>query len=149
MDSYRRWRGCDLRKGRFSEGGRIYLVTTVTKLRRPVFAEFQAARSLVRALRQEQRAGRAGTLAYVVMPDHLHWLMELRGKASLSQVVGAVKSVSAHRLDRALWQRGFHDHALRREEDLPAVARYVVANPLLKGLVTRIGEYPHWDAIWL
>ncbi len=149
MDSYRRWCGCNLRKGRFSESGRIYLVTTVTKLRRPVFAEFQAARSLVSALRQEQRAGHADTLAYVVMPDYLHWLIELRGKTLLSQVVGAVKSVSAHRLDRALWQRGFHDHALRREEDLPAVARYIVANPLRKGLVARIGEYPHWDAVWL
>ena len=23
------------------------------------------------------------------------------------------------------------------------------ANPLRAGLVTRIGDYPHWDAIWL
>jgi len=48
-----------------------------------------------------------------------------------------------------VWQPGFHDHALRKEEDVRAVARYVVANPLRAGLVQRIGDYPHWNAIWL
>ncbi|MNE68641.1 hypothetical protein D3C80_1643130 [compost metagenome] len=48
-----------------------------------------------------------------------------------------------------LWQKGFHDHALRREEDVKAVARYVVANPLRAGLVEKLADYPFWDAIWL
>lgn len=48
-----------------------------------------------------------------------------------------------------LWQAGFHDHALRGGEDIRAVARYVIANPLRAGLVGRVGEYPHWDAMWL
>ena len=48
-----------------------------------------------------------------------------------------------------LWQKGFHDRAIRKEEDLQAIARYVVANPLRAGLVNKIGDYPLWDAIWL
>lgn len=48
-----------------------------------------------------------------------------------------------------LWQKGFHDRAIRKEEDLQAIARYVVANPLRAGLVDKIGDYPLWDAIWL
>jgi putative transposase len=48
-----------------------------------------------------------------------------------------------------VWQRGFHDHALRKEEDIVSVARYIVANPVRDGLVRRIGDYPHWDAVWL
>jgi REP element-mobilizing transposase RayT len=48
-----------------------------------------------------------------------------------------------------LWQPGYHDHALRREEDLVATARYLVANPLRAGLVQHIGDYPLWDAVWL
>ncbi|MNW20243.1 hypothetical protein D3C71_2205540 [compost metagenome] len=48
-----------------------------------------------------------------------------------------------------LWQKGFHDRALRREEDLLKVARYVVANPLRAGLVEKLGDYPLWDAIWV
>ena len=83
------------------------------------------------------------------MPDHLHWLMALGEGATLPVVVRAVKAVTAKRLGGALWQRGYHDHALRREEDLLEVARYVVANPVRAGLVTRVGDYPHWDAVWL
>ena len=48
-----------------------------------------------------------------------------------------------------VWQRGFYDHAIRREENLRNVARYIVANPLRAGLVQQIGDYPLWDAIWL
>ncbi|MFV3290267.1 transposase, partial [Pseudomonas sp. NY11955] len=29
------------------------------------------------------------------------------------------------------------------------VARYIVANPIRAGLVSRVGDYPHWDAVWL
>ena len=48
-----------------------------------------------------------------------------------------------------VWQQGFHDRALRREDDLVKVARYVVANPLRAGLVRKYGDYPLWDAIWV
>ena len=138
-----------LRKGRVSEPGRVYLVTTVTHQRTPFFAEFHHARTLVTALRGEALHQRAETLAWVIMPDHLHWLLTLHPGARLSQVVGSVKSVTAHAIGQRLWQAGFHDHALRNEEDLPAIARYMVANPVRKGLVCRVGDWPHWDAIWL
>jgi putative transposase len=140
--------GRDLRKGRFSEPSRIYHVTATTVERRPVFADFHSARVLINALRQESERGRAHTMAFVVMPDHLHWLMQLE-KGVLSQVVGAVKSVCAHRLGQQVWQAGFYDHALRAEEDVLATAPYVIANPLRAGLVDAIADYPHWDAIWL
>ncbi|WP_439862298.1 REP-associated tyrosine transposase [Pseudomonas sp. MBLB4136] len=137
-----------LRKGRHSQPGQLYLVTTVTRERQPVFAEFACARSLVQVLRAESALGSAETLAFVVMPDHLHWLLQLQ-QGSLSAVVGRVKSISARRLGSAVWQAGFHDRAIRRDEDLQAVARYVVANPLRAGLVAGVGQYPHWDAVWL
>jgi REP element-mobilizing transposase RayT len=139
----------DLRKGRWSESGQVYLVTAVTRDRRPVFSGFQAARVLIQALRQEETRGRAKTLAFVVMPDHLHWLLQLGEGSDLSEVVRAVKAVSAKRLGGSLWQRGFHDHALRQEEDLAAAARYVIANPLRRGLVKCVADYPHWDAVWV
>ncbi|WP_019024016.1 MULTISPECIES: transposase [unclassified Thioalkalivibrio] len=138
-----------LRRGRYSEPGRIYLITTVTRDRTPVFRDFAAARALVATLRHAQALGQADTLAYVVMPDHLHWLMTLGNSMSLSTVVRSVKAVTARRLGRALWQPGFHDHAVRCEEDLTSLARYIAANPLRAGLVRNLGDYPHWDAIWL
>ena len=35
------------------------------------------------------------------------------------------------------------------EDDLFAVARYIVANPVRAGLVERIGDYPFWDSAFL
>lgn len=138
-----------LRTGRFSQAAQVYLVTVVTLNRRPIFADFAAARTLVQTLKTESDLKRVTTLAYVVMPDHLHWLMKLQEGAKLTRCVRDVKSVTTHRLGMSLWQRGFHDHAVRHEEDLQAVARYVVANPVRVGLVQRTGLYPHWDAVWV
>ena len=138
-----------LRIGRYSESGRIYLITTATAGRRPVFADFACARSVVQEMRRLAEEGRVGSLAWVVMPDHLHWLLQLGEHANLSHTIRALKGRSAHRLGCPLWQRGFHDRALPKDDDLPTAARYIVANPLRAGLVTRIGDYPHWDAVWL
>lgn len=139
----------DLRKGRHSMPGQIYLITTVTENRQPVFQDFNAARSLILLLRNEQQLGRADTLAFVIMPDHLHWLMALTRPAPLARIMQSLKALSAKSIGRPIWQPGFHDHALRKEEDLKAVARYIIANPLRAGLVSNIGDYPHWDALWL
>ncbi len=89
------------------------------------------------------------------MPDHLHWLMQLEEQKTLAELVRLFKGGTARELNRylnrqgAIWQRGYYDHALRREEDIKQVARYIVANPLRAGLVQCIEEYSHWDAIWL
>ena len=142
-----------LRNGRVSETGRIYLITCVTHERGRFFSEWTCGRALVNVLMKESH--RAKTLAYVVMPDHLHWLMQLEQDTPLGDLMRSVKGVSSWQINRRLkrsgrlWQPGFHDHALRGEEDLIATARYVVANPLRAGLVQRIGDYPLWDAVWL
>lgn len=141
-------RSRELRKGRYPEPERIYLVTTTTLNRTPVFSDFYRARCLIKVLREHCTRDLADTLAFVVMPDHLHWLMQLGSLRLLEQVVGSVKSLCAHQIGHPVWQPGFHDHAIRREEDLLGIARYIVANPLRAGLVERLGDYPHWDAVW-
>jgi putative transposase len=148
--------GHALRKGRVSIANQIYLVTCVACNRQAVFQDLRAGRQVVEALRYASFSGRAETLAYVVMPDHLHWLLSLGDSVNLSVVVGSMKHHSARRINgltrlagRCVWQRGFHDHALRSDESVQDTARYIVANPLRAGLVRRLGEYPLWDAIWL
>jgi putative transposase len=144
-----------LRAGRVSEIGRAYLVTTVTQGRLPLFADFALARLVVAELRACDQAGLCSTLAFVVMPDHLHWLLQLQ-TGGLSSLVKRFKSVSGGNVNRQrgtpgdlVWQSGFHDHAIRDGEDLQGIARYVVANPVRAGLVGSARHYPHWDAIWL
>lgn len=135
--------------------GRPYLVTAVTHLRMPRFVDLASCRSVVGEMRNTDARGDCHTLTWVLMPDHLHWLFELQA-VSLSAVVGRFKQASARNLNRLsgregtrCWQPGFHDRAVRKEEDIRSFARYIVANPLRAGLVQRLGDYPHWDAVWL
>lgn len=143
-----------LRIGRYSAVRQLYLLTATTHDRRPIFTDFTCARLLITELHQAQGDGLVESLAWVVMPDHFHWLVGLRS-GSLEQLMQRVKGRSARQLNQALgqagtiWQSGFHDRAVRREEDAQAVGRYIVANPLRAGLVRRIGDYPFWDAAWI
>ncbi|WP_176509641.1 MULTISPECIES: REP-associated tyrosine transposase [Pseudomonas] len=143
-----------LRRGRWSESGRLYLVTTNTRNRIPLFCNFQFARAVVQQLRKSDEDKACRSLAWVLMPDHLHWLIELHDVGP-SDLMCAFKSRSSCALYRAganrrhIWQSSFHDRALRREEDVKAVARYIIANPIRAGLVERAGGYPHWDCVWL
>ena len=120
--------GADLRKGRVSESGRAYLVTTVAEERRPLFADWRLGRLVVAAMRAEQRAGAVDSLAWVVMPDHCHWLCVLR-EDSLARLMQRVKSRSAGAIYAALglrgrvWQKRYLDHTVRAEVDLQALAR--------------------------
>ena len=143
-----------LRQGRFSEVGQIYVLTTNTYGREAHFADWRVGRLVVRELIRTEQEGWLQSLAWVVMPDHFHWLVQLR-RGTLATVVRRTKSRSAQAVNRAtgrtgaLWQQGFHDRAIRRDEDLLAVARYIVLNPVRAGLVSRVGDYPLWDAVWV
>ncbi|WP_116472393.1 REP-associated tyrosine transposase [Zobellella maritima] len=137
-----------LRKGRCSESGQVYMVTTITMDRIRYFSDFYMARTLIRILHESETRGHCQMLAFVVMPDHLHWLLRLQDD-SLSRLIGRIKSLSARQVGRRIWQDGFHDHGVRSDEDLRSLARYIVANPVRAGLVKNVGQYPHWDAIWL
>lgn len=154
MARHERPHGHQLRRGRYSEPGRPYLVTTVVRGRRPLFRDWHAAAACARSLHAAPTESAITPLAWVVMPDHVHWLFALED-GLLDRVMRRFKSRSARAVNAAtgtrgaIWQRGYHDHAVRREEELRALARYVVANPVRAGLASRAVDYPFWDAAWL
>jgi putative transposase len=132
-----------LQRGRVSAVGGIYVLTTVTHHRRPLFENPQNAEAVIEALRHIERSGRSRSHAWVVMPDHVHWMMELKAD-SLAICMNILKSRSSRlmRLGR-VWQPGYHDHALREEESLEHVARYIVGNPIRAGLAEQANQYPY------
>jgi putative transposase len=144
-----------LRTGRTSEIGRIYLVTFCTAGRVAIFSEQACARAFVRALHARALFRQSRLLCWVLMPDHWHGLVELGAADSLSTLAGRIKGSTARAVNLmrfakgSVWDPGFHDHAVRKGEDLVSIARYVVANPVRAGLATRVGDYPYWDAVWL
>ncbi|MDO9216652.1 MAG: transposase, partial [Lacisediminimonas sp.] len=138
----------DLRKGRVSQIGAAYHITAVARNRTPHFSSLDNGRKVVRELMKLEAEGRAETLCYLVMPDHLHWLMVLHA-GKLADAVHLLKGRSARAIGCTVWQPNYFDHAVRQDDDLRKIARYIVANPLRANLVERIGDYPLWDAVWL
>jgi putative transposase len=137
-------------RGRHSVPGFHYVVTAVTAHRISLFWSFEFAVIVARELHQLQRDNCCQMIAWVIMPDHLHALVVL-DRMPLSRLMQRLKGRTAMAINRRrnsrdrVWQRGFHDHALRREESIVVAARYVVTNPLRAGLVRRLGEYSFWD----
>ncbi len=119
-----------------------------------MFADFTLGCLAARTFNDACRSGDVILLAWVLMPDHAHWLLQLGDGDPLSGIVNRLKSASARQVNRArhrrvaVWARAFHDHAIRGDESLESVAAYITANPVRAGLVTDIGDYPFWDTAW-
>jgi REP element-mobilizing transposase RayT len=87
------------------------------------------------------------------MPDHVHFVVELK-TTNLGKLLHSFKSYTANQINTSLnrrgpvWQRAYHDHAIRKAEDLKQVIFYTLNNPVRAGLVDDFHDYPHWYCRW-
>jgi len=144
-----------LRKNRHSLPQQIYLVTTTTKDRAPFFAAPQPCFAASRCFENPRVLGDSTMLCWVLMPDHVHWLVQLGFDCTLDVLINRLKSSSARHANQALqrtgalWESAFHDRALRSHEDCLDAMRYVIENPERARLVGDIGEYAFWNSVWV
>ena len=144
-----------LRIGRHSQPGQCYLITTVCQDREKRFSEWRCASRIAATLDGQQLWRGSRPLRWVLMPDHMHVIVELAGTESLAALMRRVKCVTAgmaNAIDRRrghVWLPGYHDRALRSEESIAAAARYMIVNPVRAGLVRRARDYPYWNCAWL
>ncbi|OOV92618.1 transposase [Pseudomonas sp. MF4836] len=147
-------RGYHLLKGRHAQIGQLYSVTAMTEQRNPIFRDVHLGRLVVDQLRNQDQAGPTHSLAWAVMPNPIHGLFELQAR-SLGVVMCQLTSRSSLSLNQTphshgrVWQKGYHERAVRQDEDLKTIVRYITFNPVRAGLARRVGEYPLWDAVWL
>ena len=133
------------------EGNQAHSVTVGTARRAASFGDEDVVTIGRNAL--SEAAGRHGVdvLAYCFMPDHFHLLVEGRDGGNLIDFMKLFKQLAGYRykrmFSRPLWQKGYHDHVLRREEDIGAVARYIPANPVRAELVEAMQDYPYSGGI--
>src|SRR5690606_8049732 len=86
---------------------------------------------------------------FVVMPNHVHAIVEINGRAgrdscravlteikikSLSSLIGAFKTTSSKMIHNAgfldfAWHRSFHDHIIRTESSYLNITNYIDDNP--------------------
>ncbi len=81
------------------------------------------------------------------MPDHVHIVLGPSPSCDIISFVGQYKNLAQraawqHGAAGRIWQVSFWDHFLREEESLYEVARYVLDNPVRKGIVKRWQDYP-------
>ena len=78
-------------------------------------------------------------IVYCFMPDHLHILTSGDEKTDLIKFIKKFKQISGYNFKKAtglkLWQKSFHDHVVRKDEDLISITEYIFNNPVRKGLV--------------
>ena len=142
-----------LRRHRSSVASQGYLLTTVCRERRRLFADPSLARIVAAAMSAPEPWHDARLLAWVVMPDHWHGLVQLGPTSGVSRLMQRAKRDASHAVAcalgiRGLWQAGFHDRMVRSDVDLRVLARYVVANPVRAGLVDDLDRYPFWGCLW-
>ena len=119
-----------------------YSITICTQDRVPFFRDERTGREVARCL--EEHAAQCGyrLVCYCIMAGHIHILTgpsEGKGVMPLPRFIRQFKSAVTHHLGRlwlsgGIWQRSFYDHVLRKDEDAEVVARYILANPVRKGL---------------
>ena len=142
-----------LRKGRTSIKNQHYLITSAVLDRKPIFNSPEAARIVLSSLFWLEKQDKLCLDAAVIMPDHLHFVAGLK-QVSLAQLIHSLKSYTAKKLNALLnrqgplWQRNYHDHAIRQEEDLNEVVLYTLYNPVRAGLVKDFHDYPFWYCRW-
>lgn len=137
------------------ETGQAYFLTINALLRRPLFLDADGARAVSRMQGEASIWCSSRCLAWVLMPDRWQGLVLVDAGDSLERLVRRFKSITARaaeprlRINGWLWAKGYNERALDSEQDLQAVARHLVANPVRAGLAKSIGAYPYWDAVWL
>ena len=132
-------------------GVQRYFLTICTAQRVEHFKNAEKVDTAVRHFLQSAERERIALIVYCVMPDHIHLLVDgLDDGAELLPFVKLAKQKSGfefkQRTGQRLWQDGYYEHVLRDEERTEDVVFYIIANPVRKGLVTDVMDYPYWGS---
>ncbi len=122
-------------------------VTIGVKNRAPLFTDPVVVAAFVHILEGVVQRGGCAVPVYCFMPDHLHLLLWGREPAAdLWRVIADFKQRAGYWLYRNRpsfsLQKDYYDHIIRKSEDLLAHIRYILDNPVRKGLVTNWEDYP-------
>ncbi len=77
-------------------------------------------------------------LQHVIMPNHIHLLLSIPYKGgrmissptSILTAIGQMKRYVSKKIGTAVWQRSFHDHVIRDQNDYQKIAKYMYENPI-------------------
>ena len=123
-----------------------YFVTIRTAQREPLL-EIPELRTILRETWEAlpQRFPGASLDEFVIMPDHIHFILWLEGNvenpAKLGDIIGTYKSITtvawlrhiqATRMERPgiLWQHNYYERVIRDSAELEKTRQYIRDNPI-------------------
>ena len=138
-----------LEEASYSSPEMVYFATLCARDKGILFLDPELARAVVESLLWCRASDHFRIYAYCLMPDHLHIAVSPNESGiCLSKSVGVFKSYTTREswkfgFTGQLWQRSWYDHIARRDEDVIAICRYILENPLRKGLISESDEWPY------
>ncbi len=132
----------------YTRSGHVVFITIRAYRNGSPFSRPDLNRLLLDLLRDEQELQDCAVYTCCLMPDHLHFLVSPRREGvSVLTFTERYKGKSTNRSwtvgwHGRLWQPRYYDHIVRAEEDLRAIAEYILANPVRRGLVEDAGDWP-------
>ena len=132
--------------------GHPVFITNVTNNRASNLSSRQDIELFWRSVRETQTRISFSISAFVILPDHFHWLLELPEESpDFSAVIKLFKwkFTKGYQLIHAVeegftpWQKRFWDHVIRDEQDLENHLDYIHWNPVRHGFVQSPEEWEH------
>lgn len=130
---------------RAHQKGGLYFFTLVTHRRQPFFSDPGNAQALQSAFEHVQIRHPFVITAHVVLPDHVHFLMQLpETEDDFSTRIRLVKHfVTRKSSSRPFWQNRFWEHLIRDEDDFRNHLDYIHINPVKHGWADDPAAWAH------
>ena len=124
-------------------------VTICTEKKQDIFSSKVNAEIVIGELLRSTKDLGFRILCYCLMPDHLHVVLSPgHSGCPLSKFLNIFKGRTTaifremEGLDR-IWQRSAFDHIIRTDEDLRDIVKYIMSNPVRKGITEKADDYPY------
>jgi len=127
---------------------RIFFATTKSAMGKRLLQSARNANLLIDVLRSLVAEHRFKLHDFVIMPDHIHLLIEVGGDMTIEKAMQLIKGRFSHRLSHEfgykgeVWQRGFAEVQVMNKQDIETHRAYIAENPVKAGLAASAGEYP-------
>ena len=131
----------------YQQSGRVTFITICAFARTLPFTLLSMNQMIIEILRTEQQRQNSIVYTYCLMPNHLHFLISpAKDGVSILDFTHQYKGKTTNLSWKLgwkgiLWQPRFYDHIVRAEEDLQAIAEYILENPVRKGLVASAEDW--------
>jgi putative transposase len=131
---------------RYQQSGQFHFLTFSCYRRRPYLATVAAMELFEEALERIRLRYRFVVCGYVVMPEHVHLLLNEPASCLLSKAIQALKlSVSVRSRERPFWQAHYFDFNVFTHEKHVEKLRYMHRNPVRRGLVSTPADW-RWSS---